>query len=200
TTTVALTWAISLLLNNRHVLKKALEELDSQVGKSRLVNESDINSLAYIQAILKETLRLYPPAGLVAPHVFTEDCTIGGYQVNKGTWLITNLWKIQTDPNVWPDPFKFMPERFLTTNKDVDAVRCQNFELIPFGSGRRACPGRYFALEMAHLTLASFLQAFQITTPLNAPVDMTESFGQTNIKATPLNVLITPRLPAELYR
>ncbi|XP_062098339.1 cytochrome P450 CYP82D47-like [Humulus lupulus] len=198
TITVTLTWAISLLLNNRQVLKKALEELNSHVGKGRLVNESDIDNLSYIQAIVKETLRLYPAAPISAPRIFEKDCTVGGHCVPIGTWLIPNIWKIQTDPVVWPDPFKFDPERFLTTQKNAD-VRGQNFELIPFGSGRRACPGLNFALQMVPFTLASFLHAFLITTPQNAPVDMTESFGLTNIKATPLNVMITPRLPAELY-
>ncbi|PON70135.1 Cytochrome P450, E-class, group I [Parasponia andersonii] len=198
TTMGTVTWAISLLLNNRHVLKKAQEELSSHVGKNRLVNESDILKLTYIQAIVKDTLRLYPTAPLAAPRVFTEDCTIGGYHVTKGTRLITNLWKIQTDPIAWPNPFEFMPERFLTTHKAVD-LKGQHFELIPFGSGRRACPGTNLALQMVHFTLARILQAFEITTPSNAPVDMTESFGLTNIKATPLEILIKPRLPAELY-
>ncbi|PON99143.1 Cytochrome P450, E-class, group I [Trema orientale] len=173
TTTGTLTWAISLLLNHCHVLKKAQEELDCHVGRNRLVNESDIANLAYIQAI---------------------DCTVGGYHVTRGTRLIPNPWKIQTDPNAWPDPLEFKPERFFTTHKDVDLKR-QHFELIPFGSGRRACPGTTFALQMVHLTLASFLQAFEISTPLiNAPVDMT-------IKVTPLELLVTCQtsLPAELY-
>ncbi|EXC07353.1 Cytochrome P450 82A3 [Morus notabilis] len=194
TTAVTLTWAVSLLLNNRHVLKKAQDELDSQVGKNRAVNEFDMHKLTYIQAIVKETLRLYPAAPLSGPHVFLKDCTIGGYHIHKGTRLLTNLWKIQTDPNLWPDPLDFKPERFLTTNKDVD-VRGQHFELIPFGTGRRACPGISFALQMVQFTVASFLQAFEIATPLDASVDMTESFGLTNIRATPLELLIT----AELY-
>ena len=117
TSTVTLTWAISLLLNNRHVLKKAQDELDIQVGKERIVNESDISKLVYLQAIVKETLRMYPPAPLLAPREFIEDCIIGGYHVPKGTRLITNLWKIQTDPRIWSEPLKFMPERFLTTHK-----------------------------------------------------------------------------------
>ena len=198
TTTGTLTWAISLLLNNRHALNKAQEELDSHVGKKRLVNESDIANLAYIQAIVKETLRLYPVAPLSGPRVFTEDCTIGGYHVSRGTRLIPNLWKIQTDPNAWPDPLEFKPERFFTTHIDVD-VKGQHFELIPFGSGRRTCPGTIFALQMVHFAWASFLQAFEISTPLNAPLDMTESTGLANIRATPLELVITPRLPAELY-
>ncbi|XP_059434822.1 cytochrome P450 CYP82D47-like [Corylus avellana] len=198
TSMVTLTWAISLLLNNLHVLKKAQDELDRQVGKERIVDESDIEKLVFLRAIVKETLRLYPPAPLSAPREFMEDCTIGGYQVPKGTRLITNTWKIQTDPRIWSNPLNFEPERFLTTHKDVD-VRGQHFELIPFGSGRRACPGTSFALQMVHLALASFLHMYEISTPSNAPVDMSERFGITNVRATPLEVLVTPRLPSELY-
>lgn len=198
TTTVTLTWAISLLLNNRHVLKKAKDELDACIGRERVVNESDIGKLAYMQAIVKETLRLYPAAPLSGPREFTEDCTIAGYHVPKGTRLLTNLWKIQTDPQIWSDPLMFNPERFMTTHKDAD-FRGQHFEYIPFGSGRRVCPGASFAWQMVNFSLASFVHAFDISTPSDALVDMTESFGLTNLKATPLEVLVTPRLPATMY-
>lgn len=104
----------------------------------------------------------------------------------------------QTDPRVWPDPLEFKPERFLTTHEDID-VKGQNFELIPFASGRRACPGISFALQMLHFTLASLIHAFEMSTPSNAPVDMTASFGLTNIKSTPLDVVLKPRLPLNLY-
>ena len=193
TIVITLTWATSLLLNNLHVLKKAQDELDDLVGKERIVNESDINKLVYLQAIVKETLRLYPAAPLSGPREFTEDCTIGGYHVPKGTRLIPNLWKIQTDHHKWSDPLNFKPERFLTTHKDVD-FKGQNFEFIPFGSGRRICPRASFGVQMVHLALASFLHMYDMSTPSNVKVDMTESFGLTNLKATPLEVLITPRL------
>ncbi|XP_024155848.1 parthenolide synthase-like [Rosa chinensis] len=103
------------------------------------------------------------------------------------------LWKIQTDKKKWPDdPLGFKPERFLTTHKDVD-VKGQHFEFIPFGSGRRACPGLAFGIQMVQFTLASFLHAFQVSTlPENAPIDMTKSLEITNVKATPLEVLIKP--------
>ena len=162
TTTITLTWAIALLLNNRHVLKIAQDELDVQVGKERIINESDLSKLVYPQAIVKETLHLYPVGQLSIPPVFFENCIIGGYHVPKGTQLITNLWKIQTDPHIWLDPLEFKPERFLTTHKNVD-VRSQNFELLPFGSGRRACPGISFALQMVPLALASFLHLHDIS-------------------------------------
>ncbi|XP_019440638.1 PREDICTED: cytochrome P450 82A3-like isoform X1 [Lupinus angustifolius] len=198
TTTATLTWAICFLLNNPCVLKEAQNELEIQVGKERIVKESDISNLVYIQAIVKETLRLHPAAPLSGPREFTEDCIIDGYQIQKGTRLITNLWKIHTDPSIWSDPLEFKPERFLTTHKDVD-VRGHDFELIPFGSGRRICPGISFALHTIHLALARFLQSFEISKTSDEPIDMTEIFGLTNMKATPLEVLIKPRLTSNLY-
>ncbi|XP_015934267.1 cytochrome P450 82A4 [Arachis duranensis] len=199
TSTVSLTWIITCLLNNIVSLEEAQKELDIQVGKERFVNESDMSNLVYIQAIVKETLRLHPPSTLSGLRVFTEDCTIGGYYIPKGTPLMTNLWKIHRDPSVWLHPFDFKPERFLSGNhKNVD-VRGNHFELIPFGSGRRMCPGISFAMPMIHLTLATFLQSFEISKPSHEPIDMTEIFGLTSTKATPLDVLIKPRLFSKLY-
>jgi len=198
TTSVTLAWALCLLLNNPLVMEKAKEELDAQVGKERRVSESDINKLTYLQAIVKETLRLYPPAPFSGPREFSENCTLGGYHVIKGTRLITNLWKINTDSNIWPDPLEFKPERFLTTHKDVD-VRGSNFVLLPFGSGRRVCPGTSLGLQMLHFILASFLHSFDILNPTPELVDMSESFGLTNTKATPLKILIKPRLSINCY-
>ncbi|KAK3424717.1 hypothetical protein EUGRSUZ_F01490 [Eucalyptus grandis] len=198
TSMVTLTWAISLLLNNLHSLKKAQKELDAQIGKQRHVKEGDIASLTYLQAIVKETLRLHPAAPLSGPRQFTEDCTVGEYHVPKGTWLILNIWKIQTDPRTWPDPLEFRPERFLSSHKDVD-VKDSNIALLPFGGGRRICPGISFGLEMVHFLLAKFLHAFEISTVDNSPVDMSEIFGPTILKATPLEVMLKPRLTRELY-
>ncbi|XWS25701.1 hypothetical protein CRYUN_Cryun27aG0090100 [Craigia yunnanensis] len=198
TTTVTLIWALSLLLNNPHSLKKAQEELAIHVGNDRLVQESDISKLVYVQAIIKETLRLYPPAPLSAPRELSESCSIGGYDIPEGTRLIVNLHKIQRDPKIWPEPSEFKPERFLTTQKDVD-VRGQHFELMPFGSGRRSCPGTSFALQMLHMTLSNFLHAFKFSTPANDLIDMSGTVGLTNVKSTPLEALVSPRLAPELY-
>ncbi|TYH17695.1 hypothetical protein ES288_A05G211100v1 [Gossypium darwinii] len=120
TTTVTLVWCLSLMLNNPRILKKAQEELDTHISKDRFVNEIDIGKLVYIQAIIKETFRMYPPAPLSAPRELNESCSIGGYNIPKGTRLIINLHKIQRDPKKWPEQLKFKPERFLTTHKDVD--------------------------------------------------------------------------------
>ncbi|CAK8533667.1 unnamed protein product [Lathyrus sativus] len=198
TSTVTLTWVICLLLKNPVALKKVKEELNIQIGEERFINESDIKNLVYLQAIVKETLRLYPPGPLSAPREFTEDCILGGYHIKKGTRLITNLWKIHTDPSVWPDPLEFRPERFLTTHKDVD-VKGQDFELLPFGSGRRICPGISFGLHMIHLTLANFLHSFEISNGSSEPVDMSEVLGMTNEKATPLEIRVKPYFSTKYY-
>ncbi|PNX55377.1 cytochrome p450, partial [Trifolium pratense] len=193
-----LTWAMSLLLKNPHVLEKAKEELNTQIGKERWVNESDITNLVYLQAIIKETLRLYPPAPFSSPREFTEDCTIGGYHIKKGTRLMPNLWKIHRDPSVWSDPLEFKPERFLTTHKDVD-VRGQDFELLPFGSGRRMCAGMSLGLRMLHYILANFLHSFEILNPSPESIDVTEVLEFTSTKATPLEILVKPYLSLECY-
>ncbi|KAL2346362.1 hypothetical protein Fmac_000362 [Flemingia macrophylla] len=148
-----MTWALSLLLNNQHALKKLKDELDEHVGRERLVTESDIGKLVYLQAVVKETLRLYAAGPLSGPREFINDCTLGGYH-------------IKADPRVRSDAFEFQPERFLTTYKDVD-VKGQHFELRPFGGGRRSCRGTSFALQMTHYALATFLQAFEVTAPNN---------------------------------
>ncbi|KAK7315310.1 hypothetical protein VNO77_33850 [Canavalia gladiata] len=191
-------WALCLLLNNPHTLEKVKEEIDSHIGKERFVTESDMNKLVYLQAVVKESLRLYPPSPLSGPREFREDCKFGDYQVKKGTRLITNLWKIQTDPNIWPDPLEFKPERFLTTHKEID-VKGRHFEFIPFGSGRRICPGISFGLRSSHLTLANFLHSFEVTKTSSEPIDMTSAVEITNIKVTPLQVLIKPRLSSKHY-
>ncbi|KAF2324456.1 hypothetical protein GH714_014411 [Hevea brasiliensis] len=129
TTSVTLTWTLSLLLNNRHVLKKAQQELDTLVGRERQVKESDMKDLVYLQAIIKESFRLYPAAPLSVPHESIEDCSVGGYHIPAGTRLIVNVSKIHRDSRVWLNPSEFIPERFLTTHKDVD-VKGQNFELL----------------------------------------------------------------------
>ncbi|XP_062097187.1 cytochrome P450 CYP82D47-like [Humulus lupulus] len=197
TTAAMLTWALALLLNNREALKKAQQELNEQIGTERRVKESDTKNLVYLQAIVKETLRLYPGFPLLVPHESTEACTLGGYHVSSGTRLMVNASKLQRDPKVWSEPCEFRPERFLTTHQNVD-VKGQNFELIPFGSGRRMCPGVSFAVQIMHLTLAALLHGFEIKTPSDQPVDMTGTIGLTHHKSLPLDVLLTPRIPTHL--
>ncbi|KAJ8749832.1 hypothetical protein K2173_013235 [Erythroxylum novogranatense] len=199
TSSMVLIWTFSNLLNNKNVLERAQEELDQKIGRDRLVNELDTENLLYLQAIIKETLRLYPPAPVGMPHESIEDCYLGGHFIPKGTRLFPNLLKVQTDPKFWSNPKEFMPERFLTTKADVN-VYGQHFEFLPFLSGRRSCPGINLALQEIPLALARLLQAFNFYKPSDEPVDMTAGLSIALFKAKPLEVLVTPRLPLELYQ
>lgn len=198
-TALTLTWALSLLLNNPHILKAAQKELDMNVGKQKWVEESDIKNLRYLQGIVKETLRMYPPGPLAGPHEAIEDCYIGGYHISKGTRLIVILWKLHRDPEIWSDPHEFRPERFLEEHSDLN-YQGQNFEYIPFSTGRRMCPAITFTFQVVHLTLARLLQGFDLSTPMGKPVDMSEGVGLSLPKARPLEVIMSPRLSPELYQ
>lgn len=198
TTTVTMIWALSLLLNNQEALKRAQLELDEQVGRHKQVKESDVRNLKYLQAIVKETLRLYPAGPLGIPHESMEDCKIVGYHIPAGTRLIVNIQKLQRDPLVWEDPCEFRPERFLTSHKDFK-IRGKSLQFIPFGNGRRMCPGISFALQIMHLTLANLLHGFEIERPSKELLNMEESAGMTSIKKDPLQVILTPRLQPQVY-
>nr|QPN72038.1 cytochrome P540 [Stevia rebaudiana] len=197
-TAVALAWTITLLLNNPEKLKLAQEEMDRHVGRDRLVDESDIKNLVYLQAIIKESLRIHPPAPIAITRQSREDCVVGGYMIPEGTLFIPNIWKIHHNPDVWDEPSQFRPERFLTDKKNFD-VKGQHFDLLPFGSGRRMCLGASFALNSMQSTLAGLIQGFDLAKTSNEPIDTKEKFQLTNHKKYPLEVLLTPRLSRNLY-
>ncbi|KAL0418003.1 UNVERIFIED_CONTAM: Xanthotoxin 5-hydroxylase CYP82C2 [Sesamum radiatum] len=186
----------SSLKNGQDFIDVMLSTVDDRFTRFGHTRETIIK--ATVSAIVKEALRLYPPGPLAVPHEAMEDCCVGGYHVPKGTRVMFNLWKLHRDPRMWEEPNSFVPERFLTSHADVEYTG-QNYEFIPFGSGRRSCPGITFAMQVAHLTLARLLQGFDLTTPFNAPVDMTEGLGVNLPKATPLKVVITPRMSSGLY-
>lgn len=192
TTTNSLTLTLASIVNRPNVLKKIQEELDFHVGHRSFVEESDIDNLVYLQAVVKETFRLHPTSEFLQPHESMKDCQVAGYHIPAGTRLLVNVWKLQRDPTVWVDPLEFRPERFLTTHKHVH-VRGRQFELIPFGSGRRSCPGISFALHVMHLTLSRLLHEFSISTVTGQPVEMSPGLGST-LDPTPLELQLTPRL------
>ncbi|XP_048335698.1 cytochrome P450 81Q32-like [Ziziphus jujuba] len=186
TSAVTLEWAMSNLLNHPHVLEKAKAELDAQIGQQRLVDESDLSKLPYLQNIISETLRLYPAAPLLGPHFSSEDCTVGGYHRPCDTILLVNAWAIHRDPELWDDPESFKPERF--ENGEVEI-----YKLMPFGIGRRACPGIGLAQRVVGLTLASLIQCFEWERVSEKLVDMTEGNGLTMPKALPLEAMCKAR-------
>ncbi|KAI3737188.1 hypothetical protein L2E82_27183 [Cichorium intybus] len=182
-------WTMSLLLNHPEVLQKAQSEIDQVVGKDRLVDESDITNLPYLRCIINETLRFKPAGPLLVPHEASEDCVIGGYNIPGGTMVIVNQWAIHHDPKVWTDPEKFIPERFTGLEGTRDG-----FKLLPFGSGRRSCPGEGLAVRVLGMTLGSIIQCFDWENIDDDMVDMSEGPGLTMPKAVPLVAKCKPRL------
>ncbi|XP_044510843.1 cytochrome P450 81Q32-like [Mangifera indica] len=181
-------WAMSLLLNNPDVLRKAQAEIDNQIGSNHFVDESDLVKLPYLRCIINETLRLYPAGPLLVPHQSSEECKVGGYRIPRGTMLLVNLWAIQHDPTIWEDSTKFRPERF----EGFEGVR-DGFKLMPFGVGRRSCPGEGLALRMVGLALGSLIQCFNWERPNKDMVDMTEGSALNLPKAHPLQAKCSPR-------
>ena len=199
TSATTVEWAMSELLKLPHLIRKATEEIDRVIGKDRLVEERDIPQLPYINAIMKETMRKHPVAVLLAPHLALEDCNIAGYEIRKGTRIFINTWSIGRNPSIWDAPEEFCPERFL--GKDID-VKGQNFELLPFGSGRRMCPGYSLGLKMISSSLANLLHGFNWKLPDNMKVEdlgMDEIYGLATPRKFPLIAVVEPRLPLNLY-
>lgn len=170
-------------------MKKAKAEIDLQVGHTRLVEESDMGKLPYIRCIVNETLRLQPAAPLLVPHFSGEECHVGGYRVPKGTIVLVNAWGIQRDPKVWEDPETFNPERFESFKSSKDHA----FKFMPFGSGRRSCPGENLAIRVVELALGLLLQCFDWENPSKETIDKTDSSGFIAAKLTPLVAKCSPR-------
>ncbi|KAE9589467.1 hypothetical protein Lal_00000358 [Lupinus albus] len=186
TSSTLLEWAMSSLLNNPEIVKKARKEIDIQIGQDRLVDESDISNLPYLQNIVNETLRLHPSLPLLVPRRFSEECTIGGYKIPKNTTLIVNAWAIHTDPNLWNDPLLFKPERF---DKGGEVNK-----LLAFGFGRRSCPGENMAQRTISLTLALLIQCFEWKRPNEELIDMADGNGMIVIpRKVPLEAMCRMR-------
>ncbi|KAL0336970.1 UNVERIFIED_CONTAM: Iridoid oxidase [Sesamum calycinum] len=162
TTSGTIQWAMAELLRNPKSMSRLKTELYQVVGKSRPVQEDDLNELPYLQAVVKETMRLHPSLPLLLPRNAIQDTEFMGYIIPKDTMVILNAWAIHRDPDSWEDPFSFRPDRFLNSNIDNKG---QHYELIPFGSGRRSCVGMLLGDKMISLTLALLIQAFDWELP-----------------------------------
>lgn len=202
TTVVAVEWLMTELLRNPSVMTKAQAELDHVVGRDRMVQESDVQNLPNLQAILKETFRLHPPGPLLIPHESIDDAKAFAYDIPATTRMFVNIWAIGRDPTLWKEPLVFNPERFLQGDLAQMDVRGLDFELLPFGSGRRMCPAMPCAMNVAQFNAASLLHAFQWSLPDQMDpkdLDMTEAFGLTLPEAIPLQAVDKPRLEQRLY-
>ncbi|KAG0451884.1 hypothetical protein HPP92_026252 [Vanilla planifolia] len=198
-------WALAELIRVPDVLSRAQAELDSVVGRDRLVSESDLPNLPLLQAIIKETLRLHPPAPISIPRMAVEDCEVDGYLIPKGATLLLNIWAIGRDPVAWPDtPLAFRPDRFLPggRHEGVD-LKGSHFGLLPFGTGRRMCVGMNLGLRLLGMLTATLVHSFDWYLPEGERIedlDMEEKAnGLSVIRATPLVARPVPRLAPQAY-
>ncbi|XP_010525236.2 PREDICTED: cytochrome P450 76C4-like [Tarenaya hassleriana] len=186
TNSVTVEWAMAELLPKPKKMVKVQEEIRQVIGENRVVQESDVTSLPYLQAVVKETMRLHPPAPFLLPHKAESDVKIFDFFVPKNAQVLVNVWAIGRDPNVWDNLMEFEPERFL--GREID-VKGTDFELTPFGAGRRICPGMPLALKTVPLLLASLLHSFDWKLQngvVPEDLDMDEAFGSILHKANPL--------------
>ncbi|CDP01253.1 unnamed protein product [Coffea canephora] len=192
TSTLTTEWAMLLLLNHPKALQKLRTEIDNSVGHGRLVDESDIPKLPYLRCVVNETLRLYPAAPLLLPHQASEDCRVGGYDIKKGTIVLANAWAVHRDPKLWEEPEKFMPERF--EGKGLMDKEEFNSKFLPFGIGRRACPGANLGIRSVSLAVGTFIQCFDWDkVEQDGELDIDFSNRITMKKSNHLEALCAPR-------
>jgi cytochrome P450 len=186
-------WAMAELIQKPELLKEAQGELDAVVGNDRLMEEADFANLPLLQAIVKEVFRLHPPAPLVPPRESHQRAVAYGYQIPAGTRLIINLRALQRDPAVYESPDEFLPQRFVGRSDVNHLSGFDSYELIPFGVGRRMCPGYNLGNTLVSLMLGNLLHSYDWSLPPGQHVDMTEWFGITVCRKEPLYLMAKPR-------
>ncbi|KAF5201730.1 Cytochrome p450 [Thalictrum thalictroides] len=195
TASAAVVWAMTELIRHPEIMKELQKEI-REIGKENLgITEDDLGKMHYLKLVMKETLRLHGPAPLLLPHESIQDTKLLGYDIPAKTKVLVNAWAIAMDPLLWDEPDEFRPRRFLNSSLDYKG---NNFEYIPFGTGRRKCPGISFAILTMELPLANLLYHFDWTMPNGAPkpedLDITEGFGIVTYKKDPLVVVATPHI------
>nr|VDD37714.1 unnamed protein product [Brassica oleracea] len=183
------TWVMTHLIANPRVMKKVQAEVREVIKNKDDITEENIAKLEYLKMVIKETFRINPLVPLLVPRETLKDIKIAGYNIPKKTWIHVNIWAVHRNPNVWKDPEAFIPERFMDNEIDYRGL---NFELLPFGSGRRMCPGMGMGMSLVHLTLVNLLYRFDWKLPEGMSpkdVDLEESYGLVCPKKVPLELI-----------
>ncbi|KAI3831084.1 hypothetical protein MKX03_034321 [Papaver bracteatum] len=178
------------------LMKKAQDEVRGVIGKKMKVEEDEISQMKYLRCIIKETLRLHPPVPLLVPRENFTCTKIKGYDIPPNATVFINAWAIQRDSKFWSEPEEFQPERF--ADSQIEYMGSKDYEFMPFGSGRRGCPGIPFGVVIVELVLANLLFWFDWELPDGADyekLDMTESFGMIVSKKIPLSVMAMSHFP-----
>ncbi|XP_040993794.1 trans-cinnamate 4-monooxygenase [Juglans microcarpa x Juglans regia] len=178
TTLWSIEWGLAELVNHPRVQKKLQQELDKVLGPGVQVTEPDIQNLPYLQAVVKEVLRLRMAIPLLVPHMNLNEAKLGGYDIPAESKILVNAWWLANNPAHWKKPEEFRPERFLEEESQVEA-NGNDFRFLPFGVGRRSCPGIILALPILGITLGRMVQNFELLPPPGqSKLDTTEKGGQ----------------------
>lgn len=189
TVVILLEWIMARIVLHQDIQTKVLNEIDTWVGRDRHVEDSDIPNLPYLQAIVKEVLRMHPPGPLLSwARLAVHDVHVDKVFVPAGTTAMVNMWAITHDPTIWKNPWTFKPERFI--EEDVP-IMGSDLRLAPFGSGRRVCPGKALGLATVHLWLARLLHRFRWLPA--QPVDLSETLKLSLEMKKPLTCRVVPR-------
>ncbi|KAJ7944798.1 putative Cytochrome P450 [Quillaja saponaria] len=199
TTATMSDWVMASLMKHPEAMRRVHEELTEIVGLDNSVEESHLPKLHYLDAVIKETFRLHPALPHLIPRCPKQSSIIGGYTIPKGTQIFLNMWSIHRDPMIWENPLEFQPERFLKDPGTFD-YSGNNYQYLPFGSGRRICAGLPLAEKMLTYVLASLLHSFDWNLPPGTELELSDRFGIVLKKNKSLVAIPTPRLSdLELY-
>ncbi|KAL9235603.1 hypothetical protein vseg_010348 [Gypsophila vaccaria] len=194
TTSTLLEWTMSELLLHPESMKRLQDEVRGLAKGKTIIDEDDLKNMKYLTAVIKESLRLHPPLPLLLFRESSQNTKICNYDIAAGTMVIINAWAIQRQPALWDEPEEFQPERFLNNPMDMNGT---DFKFIPFGAGRRGCPGISFATVEAELILANLIARFDWKLPpgeVQCDAFLAESFGASVRKRDPLIAIPTPYL------
>ncbi|RCV06369.1 LOW QUALITY PROTEIN: hypothetical protein SETIT_1G157600v2 [Setaria italica] len=180
TTLWSIEWALAEVVNHPDVQRRVRDEIRGVIADDEPITESNIHKLPYLQAVIKETLRLHSPIPLLVPHMNLEEAKLGGYTIPKGSKVVVNAWWLANNPELWEKPEEFRPERFLGEEKAVDATvgGKVDFRFLPFGVGRRSCPGIILALPILALIVGKLVRSFEMVPPGVEKLDVSEKGGQ----------------------
>jgi tryptamine 5-hydroxylase len=193
TSFATLEWVMTELVRHPRVLAKAQAEVRRVVGNKGRVEESDLGQLHYMRAVIKETFRLHPAVPLLVPRESVSHCTLGGYDIPAKTRVFINTFAMGRDPEVWDSPLEYRPERFVESGGEID-LKDPDYKVLPFGGGRRGCPGYTFALATVQVALASLLYHFEWALPpgvRSEDVSLEETFGLATRKKESLFVVVS---------
>lgn len=200
TSAVTNEWAMAEIIRNPKTQRKIQDEIDAVVGLQRTVTEADLPKFPYLMCVVKETFRLHPAGPFAIPRESMQDTKVAGYDIPQGTRVLLNFYSLGRSERIWEEPGEFRPERW--AEEDLAQIQDAQFRIMPFGNGRRGCPGSHLGSTMVLLTLSRLVHGFSWTFPggvTSETVDMSESFGTTIPMRSRLCALAKPRLASHLY-